>query len=122
MTGSSKTRATPSKDTLAVVTSKVEHVILPEAVDKIYEIMKDSESEVMRFKAATWLAERFLSRAEKLGGAEQVGKVAEILADTLRKVMLDNPNSLGAIDGEWREVERELGKPYVLGASPSQSD
>ena len=87
MTGS---RATPSKDTLAVVTSKVEHQMLPEAVDEIYKIMSESESEVMRFKAATWLSERFLSRAEKLGGAEQVGKVAEILADTLRKVMLDN--------------------------------
>lgn len=96
--------------------------MLPEAVDEIYKIMTDSESEVMRFKAATWLSERFLSRAEKLGGAEQVGKVAEILADTLRKVMLDNNNFGSAVEAEWRDVERELGKPYVLGAAPSQSE
>lgn len=109
-------RQTPAKDVVEVTTAKARGVYLPKAVDKIFEIMEESENERLQLTAATWLAERFLPKAEKDTAGETLGKIGLILAKTLREAIASGGDIPipETIEANWKELEREVGKPVVL--------
>ena len=118
MTESSKEieRATPAKDTVEIVTQKVRHDMLPKAVDQIFATMtSEKASAELRFKAATWIADKYLARADKILGPEHAGRAALVLDETLRDVLTNKEFSVEAVEAKFREIEeREVGNPIIL--------
>ena len=109
-------RATPAKDTVEIVTQKVRQDMLPKAVDQIFATMtSEKASAELRFKAATWIADKYLARADKILGPEHAGRAALVLAETLRDVLTNKEFSVEAVEAKFREIEeREVGNPIVL--------
>ena len=99
---------TPSKDTVEVEQAKLRHNALPHAIDRIVSLI-DSENERLAFKAAVWVAERFVPKQADAGGGGST-ELAKVLAETLREIFR-KVEPIPIIDVSHREI----GEPVVLG-------
>lgn len=107
-------RATPAEDTVAIQDAKLRHVHLPKAINKIIEIMDTTKNDNLAFAAATWVANLYLERADKKAARSGSDEVAIILARTLRDI-LPNAREIPILEGRWKDIEHDAGKPLVLG-------